>query len=64
MNKEQKQTGNWTCDGEIINGNEIRVRIHRQVLNLFASGLQINENPKIRHKIASCFNCFRKENFS
>jgi diacylglycerol kinase family enzyme len=43
MHTDRKRLGNWACDGELISANEIQVRIHRQVLNLFASGIQFNE---------------------
>ncbi|CAF1113656.1 unnamed protein product [Adineta steineri] len=42
MHTDQIRLGNWACDGEVISGNEIKVRIHRQVLNLFASGIQFD----------------------
>ncbi|CAF3532786.1 unnamed protein product [Adineta steineri] len=42
MHTDQIHLGNWACDGEVISGNEIKVRIHRQVLNLFASGIQFD----------------------
>jgi len=40
MHTDRLRLGNWACDGELISGNEILIRIHRQVLNLFASGIQ------------------------
>ena len=40
MHTDRIRLGNWACDGELISGNEILIRIHRQVLNLFASGIQ------------------------
>ena len=43
MNNDRKRLGNWACDGELISGNEIRVRTHRQALTLFASGIQLNQ---------------------
>ncbi|CAF0841111.1 unnamed protein product [Adineta steineri] len=42
MHTDQIRLGNWACDGEVITGNEIKIRIHRQVLNLFASGIQFD----------------------
>lgn len=36
---ERGQAGSWACDGESIDGREIRLRVHRQVLNLFAAGI-------------------------
>ncbi|CAF0725979.1 unnamed protein product [Adineta steineri] len=42
MHTDQIRLGNWACDGEVISGNEIKIRIHRQVLNLFASGIQFD----------------------
>jgi diacylglycerol kinase family enzyme len=54
MHTEPKRLGNWACDGELITGNEIQVRIHRQVLNLFASGIQFDKlqeyNPSKKNK--------------
>ena len=44
LHADQKSPGNWACDGELISANEIQVRIHRQVLNLFASGIQSNDS--------------------
>jgi hypothetical protein len=43
MHTDRKRLGNWAIDGELISANEIQVRVHRQVLNLFASGIQFNE---------------------
>ena len=31
--------GNWACDGELISGEKITIRVHRQALCLFASGI-------------------------
>ncbi|CAM4929472.1 unnamed protein product [Rotaria socialis] len=60
--KDGKQAGNWACDGELINGNEIRIRAHRQALNLFASGIQLKEkqiNLNTRNETKNCFHCLR-----
>ncbi|CAF0779218.1 unnamed protein product [Rotaria sordida] len=64
----QKRCGNWACDGELLCGNEIKIRIHRQVLNLFASGIQfdnIEENTskkeKQKTKCGSFFRCKKRK---
>ncbi|CAF0954470.1 unnamed protein product [Adineta ricciae] len=62
INTGRKRGGNWSCDGELINGNEIQVRVHRQALNLFASGIQFAEHQKAENlkKPANIwFPCFR-----
>ena len=62
MNTNGKGAGNWACDGELINGNEIQIRVHRQALNLFASGIQFEQNysNETRQKSNSkSFTCFR-----
>jgi ceramide kinase len=62
INTGRKQAGNWSCDGELINGSEIQVRVHRQALNLFASGIQFEErqkNENIKPPTTNCFPCFR-----
>ena len=43
MHTDQKRIGNWAIDGELTTANELQVRVHRQALNLFASGIQFNE---------------------
>ena len=54
LHTDRRRLGNWACDGELISGNEIRIRIHRQVLNLFASGIQFDKiveyNPIKKNK--------------
>lgn len=65
INAGSKQGSNWSCDGELIPGNEIQVRVHRQALNLFASGIQFeekyqNENAELKSK--NWFPCFRNKN--
>ncbi|CAF2702045.1 unnamed protein product [Rotaria sp. Silwood2] len=53
IHTDRKRRGNWACDGELIPGNEIKIRIHRQVLNLFASGIQcdkVEEYNSIKQK--------------
>ncbi|CAF5165995.1 unnamed protein product, partial [Rotaria magnacalcarata] len=56
--KHRKASGNLTCDGELISGDEIKIRIHRQVLNLFASGIQFDKieekNPIKNSKQRKC----------
>ncbi|CAF2782169.1 unnamed protein product [Rotaria sp. Silwood2] len=64
INTGQKQLGNWSCDGELINGNEIQIRAHRQALNIFASGIKLKEkqqNIYIKPESTSCFPCFRNK---
>ena len=39
MHTERRRLGNWSCDGELITGHEIQIRVHRQALNLFAAGI-------------------------
>jgi hypothetical protein len=54
VHTEPKRLGNWACDGELISGNEIQIRIHRQALSLFASGIQFDKlqdyNPTKKNK--------------
>jgi diacylglycerol kinase family enzyme len=60
----RKQAGNWACDGELITGNEIQVRVHRQALTLFASGIQIEEkisNANLPNQSSTWFPCFRNK---
>lgn len=40
--------GNWACDGELIVGQEIRVRVQRQALNLFASGIHLDKGQQYK----------------
>jgi ceramide kinase len=64
INTGRKQAGNWACDGELINGNEIQIRVHRQSLNLFASGIQFEErhqNENLKMKNSNSFPCFRNK---
>src|SRR5579871_3536650 len=42
----RKELGNWACDGELITANEIRVRAHHQILNIFASGIRPDQIKK------------------
>lgn len=44
---QQEELGNWACDGELITVNEVRVRAHHQALNLFASGINLEQIKKI-----------------
>ncbi|CAF1010634.1 unnamed protein product [Rotaria magnacalcarata] len=63
--KDGKQAGNWACDGELINGNEIQIRAHRQALNIFASGIQLKEkqiNLNTKNETINCFHCLRCKN--
>ncbi|CAF4765909.1 unnamed protein product [Rotaria sp. Silwood1] len=62
INTGQKEAGNWACDGELISGKEIQIRVHRQALNLFASGIKLKEkkeNLDIKTETTSWFPCFR-----
>ncbi|UJR13631.1 hypothetical protein I4U23_000644 [Adineta vaga] len=64
INTGRKRGGNWSCDGELITGNEIQVRVHRQALNLFASGIQFAEKYQAENlKILpnNWFPCFRNK---
>jgi hypothetical protein len=64
INTGGKRGGNWACDGELILGNEIQIRIHRQALNLFASGIQfkdIQKNENIKKKTDDWCQCFRNK---
>jgi hypothetical protein len=47
---QQKERGNWACDGELITANEVRVRAHHQALNLFASGIRLDQIKKINEE--------------
>jgi len=65
INTGRKQAGNWSCDGELVTGNEIQVRVHRQALNLFASGIQFEEkcpNKDLQVKSENWFPCFKNKN--
>ncbi|CAF0996043.1 unnamed protein product [Adineta steineri] len=64
INTGRKQAGNWSCDGELIHGNEIQIRVHRQALSLFASGIQFEEKQKaenIKISPTNFFPCFRNK---
>jgi len=50
VHKDPKKLGNWACDGELIHGNEIQIRIHRQALSLFASGIQFNKTEEYKQR--------------
>ncbi len=47
---QQKERGNWACDGELITANELRIRAHHQALNLFASGIRLDQIKKINEE--------------
>lgn len=55
ISNAQINPGNWACDGEIISANEIQIRTHRQVLNLFASGIQSIQNQPIKQNFRDIF---------
>jgi hypothetical protein len=44
---QEKELGNWACDGELFEANEIRVCAHHHALNLFASGIHLDQVKKI-----------------
>jgi hypothetical protein len=46
----QEELGNWACDGELIKANEIRIHAHHQALNLFASGIRLEQIKKINEE--------------
>ncbi|CAF3403116.1 unnamed protein product [Rotaria socialis] len=62
--EHRKALGNLSCDGELISGDEIKIRIHRQVLNIFASGIQFDKieenNPIENSKKRKCCPLFPK----
>ena len=66
IHDEQRKLGNWSCDGELISGHEIRIRIHRQALNLFASGIHFDKleeyKPTPNKKTTKCCSGFRFRN--
>jgi diacylglycerol kinase family enzyme len=43
LHNERNNHGHWSCDGELIVGDDVCVRVQRQVLTLFASGINITE---------------------
>lgn len=55
------QRGNWACDGELFEAEQVAIRSHRQILNLFANGIRrdqiekINEQPKSLTKLVYLF---------
>lgn len=61
-----KELGNWQVDGELVHGSEMKIRVHRQVLNLFASGIQCDKVeeciPKKKEtKFGKFCPCFRRK---
>ncbi|CAF3561656.1 unnamed protein product [Rotaria sp. Silwood1] len=48
----RNRLGNWACDGELITANEVRIRAHSQVLNLFASGIRLDQIKKINEEVS------------
>ena len=62
INNAQINPGNWACDGELITANEIQVRTHRQVLNLFASGIHSNESIQNKPMKKTFRDIFKKSN--
>ncbi len=47
---QQNERGNWACDGELITVNEVTIRAHHQALNLFASGIRLDQIKKINEE--------------
>ncbi len=37
------QEGDLSCDGQLIKVNQVKIRAHHQILNLFASGINIQQ---------------------
>lgn len=62
LDTKQINSGNWACDGELISANEIQVRSHRQVLNLFASGIQSNESQSEKSSRKNLREIFKSKN--
>jgi hypothetical protein len=46
---QEGDLGNWSCDGELIKANQITISAHRQILNLFASGINTQQIQQINH---------------
>jgi hypothetical protein len=46
INREE-DLGNWSCDGELIKANQLTIRAHYQALNLFASGINLDQIEQI-----------------
>ena len=46
----EKDRGHWACDGELIEGNELKIRAHHQSLNLFATGIRLYQIKKINEE--------------
>ena len=46
----EKELGNWSCDGELIEGKEITIHAHHQALKLFATGIHLDQIKKINEK--------------
>ena len=49
----EKDQGHWACDGEVIKVNEAKIRAHRQILNLFASGIRLDQIKKINKEYSN-----------
>jgi hypothetical protein len=59
----QEELGHWACDGELIKANEIRIRAHHQALNLFASGIRLDQIKKINEEESKVIPTSVKEGF-
>jgi diacylglycerol kinase family enzyme len=43
----EQDLGNWSCDGELIQAKQVTIRAHRQILTIFASGINIEQINRI-----------------
>jgi diacylglycerol kinase family enzyme len=43
----EEDLGNWSCDGELIQGKQITICAHQQILHLFASGINLEQVKQI-----------------
>lgn len=46
----EKELGNWSCDGELIDAKQITIRAHHQALKLFAIGINLDQVKKINEQ--------------
>ncbi|UJR29327.1 hypothetical protein I4U23_010539 [Adineta vaga] len=47
---QEKELGNWACDGELLEAKEITIRAHHQALRLFATGINLEQIKKINEE--------------
>jgi hypothetical protein len=59
----RKEQGNWACDGELIKADEVRIRAQHQALNLFASGIRLDQIKKINHENSKIIHLSTMEGF-